>query len=231
MDVYKSKAIIIGMDIGKKVDHSAIAVVELKQKFKENIKPYQLNLEHGKLVPTEEIHHHIHAMKRLPLGTDYMEQVKAVEKIYYNIKNNRKTHALQLHLVVDETGVGGSMYDFFRASHLKPIGINITGGGGRVNRFSNTSFGVPKVDLATTIERLLQTGQIKIADSISLKNLLIHELQNWQVKITEHGNEQFTHRSGEHDDMIIAIALACWFGERQIKKKIRSFPKKSLGLK
>jgi hypothetical protein len=44
--------------------------------------------------------------------------------------------------------------------------------------------------------------------------LLIREAQNFSVKITEAGNEVFENwRDSEHDDLVLALALACWAAE------------------
>jgi hypothetical protein len=44
--------------------------------------------------------------------------------------------------------------------------------------------------------------------------ILIRELQNYQVKVTPAANEVFNAREGEHDDLLLALALAAWNGER-----------------
>jgi hypothetical protein len=44
---------------------------------------------------------------------------------------------------------------------------------------------------------------------------LVRELQNFQVKITAAANETFgVWRDGQHDDLVLAVALASWWGER-----------------
>ena len=44
--------------------------------------------------------------------------------------------------------------------------------------------------------------------------LLRAELLNFRVKITAAANETFgAWREGEHDDLVLAVALACWAGE------------------
>ena len=41
--------------------------------------------------------------------------------------------------------------------------------------------------------------------------MLVREMENFQVKVTDSGNEQFgAWREGEHDDLLLATALACW---------------------
>ena len=38
------------------------------------------------------------------------------------------------------------------------------------------------------------------------------ELQEFRVRLTAKGRDTYAARSGEHDDLVIAVALAVWFG-------------------
>jgi len=41
--------------------------------------------------------------------------------------------------------------------------------------------------------------------------VLAREMAEMRVKITPSGNEQYgAWREGEHDDLVLAVALACW---------------------
>ena len=45
--------------------------------------------------------------------------------------------------------------------------------------------------------------------------ILVRELQQFQVKITQAAHETFgVWREGQHDDLVLAVALACWWAER-----------------
>ena len=45
---------------------------------------------------------------------------------------------------------------------------------------------------------------------------LVHELTTFQTKDTLAGNETFgAWREGAHDDLVLAVALAAWFGEHE----------------
>jgi len=45
-------------------------------------------------------------------------------------------------------------------------------------------------------------------------NTLIHELQNFQVSISESGFDSYNARSGAHDDMVLSVAMALWLGHK-----------------
>lgn len=116
-------------------------------------------------------------------------------------------------LVVDATGVGRPVVDMLREAGLKPIAITITGGdvvGG------NPAFQtVPKRDLVSTVQVLLQGGRLKVAAALEHQAILVRELLNFQVRIdplTAH-DSYGAWREGTHDDLVLAVALACWRGE------------------
>jgi len=55
---------------------------------------------------------------------------------------------------------------------------------------------------------------IKIAKGLRYVDTLVQELGNFKVKITKHGNDAYeAWREGQHDDLVLSVALACWYGE------------------
>jgi hypothetical protein len=81
---------------------------------------------------------------------------------------------------------------------------------GNFENYESGHYCVPKRDLITGLQVILQRGGLKIAEGMGeLKELLAA----MQVKIDLKGNEQYgSWREGEHDDLVLAVALACWRG-------------------
>ncbi len=75
---------------------------------------------------------------------------------------------------------------------------------------------MPKRDLISAPLVLMQNDQLKIADALELKDTLVKELLNFRVKInisTAHDSYE-AWREGDHDDLVLSVALGCWAGER-----------------
>ncbi len=75
---------------------------------------------------------------------------------------------------------------------------------------------MPKRDLVFTMQVLLQTQQLKVAEGLLDAAVLVEELLNFRVKIdplTAH-DSYGAWREKEHDDLVLAVALACWYGEQ-----------------
>jgi hypothetical protein len=119
-------------------------------------------------------------------------------------------------LVVDKTGVGAGVTDHMRAAGLAPIDVTITAGD-RVHPAEH-GYTVPKVDLATGVQLLLQSGRLRFAAELPDLEALKRELAGFRVRISLTGRVSFAAaeewRMGDgHDDLILSVALAAWVGE------------------
>ncbi len=56
-----------------------------------------------------------------------------------------------------------------------------------------------------------ENGRLKIAQGLPLAGALRGELREFQVRFTAKGRDSYAARSGEHDDLVMAVALAVWF--------------------
>ncbi len=72
---------------------------------------------------------------------------------------------------------------------------------------------MPKRDLVAAVQVLMQSERLKIARALAEAGTLRQELQNFRVKIDpKTAHDSYSHwREAEHDDLVLATALACWF--------------------
>jgi len=57
----------------------------------------------------------------------------------------------------------------------------------------------------------LQSGGLQTASGIPYGAALVEEMAEMRAKVTAAGNTQFgVWREGAHDDLVLAVALACW---------------------
>lgn len=185
---------ILGLDLGQAQDFTALAVLEQTA----------LDVSSGPVAPEYALRH----LRRFPLGTPYTEIVPTVAAI-------AQSPALsEAPLVVDQTGVGRAVVDMLRNAAGWVVPVTITAGHA-VTQAEDRSYNVPKKELVTSLQVLMQSRRMRIARSLPDADTLVRELQNFQVKITLAANETFgTWREGQHDDLVLALALASWWGER-----------------
>jgi hypothetical protein len=93
------------------------------------------------------------------------------------------------------------------STRLWPVSIT----GGDLETYANGYYRVPKRDLIVGLQLLLQRRGLQIAKGMKFGPVLAREMAEMRVKITPSGNEQYgVWREGEHDDLVLAVALACW---------------------
>ncbi len=123
----------------------------------------------------------------------------------------------QTELVVDKTGVGVAVTDLLKERNLRFIGVTITGLGQKVNKTGVREYSVPKQDLVAALEVPFHTGKLKIAEDLELWPTLRGELLTFRRKqnvITAHISYEHW-RESDHDDLVLACALACWKATRK----------------
>jgi hypothetical protein len=194
LEVLKVYNFYIGLDLGQAQDYTALTVIERKH--------FNYSL------PREQ--YHVRHLERPKLGTPYPA---IVEKVQDLMQSNKLLN--QAALVVDATGVGRPVVDLFRKAGLRPVAITITGG--NTVTVGDGGYHVPKRDLVTTLQVLFQSGRLKVAGGLKLAPVLMEELLNFKVKInvkTAHDSYE-AWREGIHDDLVLAVALACWYAEKR----------------
>jgi hypothetical protein len=125
-------------------------------------------------------------------------------------------------LVVDFTGVGRPVAELLLEAHLDATTITLVTitGGDAVTRGERDDWRVPKRELASVIQVLLQADRLRIAEALPLARILTEELVNFRVKISLAGHDSYgagaDWRDGNHDDLVLALGLASWRGERRM---------------
>ncbi len=87
--------------------------------------------------------------------------------------------------------------------------------GGEKESRADGYYRVPKRNLIVGLQVLLQRHALRIAAGMAHGEALVAEMAEMQVKVTGAGREQFgAWRQGTHDDLVFAVALACWAAKR-----------------
>jgi hypothetical protein len=75
---------------------------------------------------------------------------------------------------------------------------------------------VPKQELMTNLLVLLEAGELSIPKRLPELWTLVRELSAVEMRHRPGGVLKLgADGSGEHDDLVIAVALACWKGKRK----------------
>src|SRR5262245_7544344 len=188
---------VLGLDLGQAQDYSALAVLE-RQRRPDPRDP-----------KATENHYAVRHLKRWTLGTRYTAIVVEVAGLV-------KTPPLVNPLAgVDKTGVGQAVVDMFRDAQM-PAWLHavLITSGFQVLYGDDGAWHVPKKELVSVLQVLLQSRRLKVSQELAHAATLVRELQAFRVKVTVAANETFeAWRERDHDDLVLAVALAAWLGE------------------
>jgi hypothetical protein len=199
------KALRIGLDIGKRVDPSAICIstAELKN---------------------DKTYYNIHRIERLPM-VKYVEQAEILAEILtkswaqYQTEMKGEARSPLPYFSIDVTGVGDGVTEIIlanptikaliKAAHFLVFPVRFVHGD-RITYKTKREINLGKEALASRLQALSEMGQIKIPMTIKAKNpFLLQEFYDFDVDVNEAGRTTYgANRSGSHDDMIIALGLA-----------------------
>jgi hypothetical protein len=176
----RDQAFYVGVDLGKKQDHSTYAIVESCD---------------GMLL--------VRVAARIPLGTPYTQVVETVRDVVRSPKLRGKCT-----VVVDGSGVGEPVVEMMRRADLgcALMAVIITGGSGTRSGAAGYRY-VSKFDLMTGLQLALEKEELKIARRMPEAAALVKELVD--VRVAANGAMGAEGR-GQHDDLVMAVALACW---------------------
>lgn len=201
---------LLGIDLGKAQDHTALVLAEPS----------------GATEPTYDLTH----IERVPLKTRYTEAAAHVKGLVAELRKpvdvetvDRWGTALaepkrpEATIVLDYTGVGIAVAEIFRSAGIDcPVVLVTITAGGKVT-YDEVGYHVPKADLVSVVQRLLQEERLRVAADDRDADLLIKELGDFQAVIKPSGHVSYgvaaDWREGQHDDLVLAAALALWYGE------------------
>lgn len=208
---------LLGLDLGKTNDYSALSFVRRSMQIESGLPRRD---HRGRTTFNYAV---VHA-KRYRRGTPYTEIVR-------DLKTNIVTRAEiqpRPRLIVDATGVGHGVVDLIldAALGIECIPLTITGGDGfRHDRWPGgrvRAWWVSKHQLCSAVQAALQSGQLKISaiphrqGEPDVGHLLGEELKAFRVKVSKAANEIYAAREGEHDDLVLSVALPVFLGGQRL---------------
>lgn len=186
---------VVALDFGYSHDFTALVLLERveysSEQFANNDDPAE-----------NSIKFHVGHLKRFPLGTQVHDIISFVSQLMA-----RRSLAGRTGLIVDATGGGIPIVQEMRRCGLRPVPVTITAG---VHASRNN---VPKRDLMSRLLLILQHRRLRIPRDVKMRAELVEEFENFTVKFKSNGRATYSAAAGAHDDLIMALSLACHFFE------------------
>jgi len=195
MKMLRKPSYFAGLDLGQTHELTSLAIVE--QTVVESTTPV-LRL------------YAVRYLRRFALGTPYADLATHVAMLF------AKPPLAQSRLMVDQTIVGRPVVEELRRARIQAklsalaitAGLHSGMGEGGVLK-------VPKQELVSTMQVLLQSRRLSVASSLPEAAMLATELANFKLKQPPNGDDIADWREAKHDDLVFAVAIAVWQGERE----------------
>jgi hypothetical protein len=185
----------VGIDLGEAGNHTALAALE--------------RVKLDKPILRQRFRYVVRYLEEYPLGVHYPEQI---DKIKATLSHPAFKGAV---VAPDYTGVGRPVVEMMKKQkvpgYMRPI--LITGGHKATPDEETGGFHVPKRDLVGSLQILLQADLLGWHEKLSAGPKLKKQLAAFRVRVTKAKNETFGAEGRDQDDIVLAVALACWLGE------------------
>jgi hypothetical protein len=187
----------IGVDVGQKVDPTAIAVVEAKRRGEE----WAFLTRH---------------LERLPLGTPFRDVAVRTSEVVAGVRARMHTTGNRLErggiqMYVDATGVGAPILEMIKerlpdSRSCAIRAVYFTHGDRLTRREDGLSLG--KAYLVSRMQTLLEWGRIELPRTDEAEELA-EELLDYEIRVDEDANDKYgAFKVGAHDDLVTALGLA-----------------------
>lgn len=197
---------IVGVDLGQSTDPTAIAVLHWRHRPLDS-------WTHENFVHRQEVQEHIDVrhLERLPLGMVYPAVVQHVANLLARPPLCGDQDFPAAELVIDETGVGRAVGDIFEAAGMRPKRITITAGTEATSGHGFNRYHVAKTILISQLDAALHTGRLRFAKALTDADAMAEELKDFRRKVSDAGRSSYAARTGSHDDLVLAVAIAIWW--------------------
>lgn len=203
--------VIIGLDLGQAHDYTAIVLAEQIPWSVTDPDPYRYVIRQMKRDRPDRYH------KVVGMVADMLPALRAPVTVFDGLGRPGR-YQRTVTLAIDRTGVGRAVGDLFLDAGLdcQIVLISITSGR-EVNR-DGFEVTVPKRDLCDQVRILLDTRRLEIVPDSPYTQTLTDELKNFRYTIGKTGHISYgageDWRQRNHDDLVLAAALALWQGEQ-----------------
>ncbi len=198
---------VLGLDLGQAQDFTALSLIEPTGE---------------PTAPTYDVRR----IERLALNTPYPAIVSYTCEVVAALGTIAPKRPI--HLALDFTGCGRPVADMFAVAadkgklDAKLVFITITGADA-VTQGESGDWRVPKRDLASIIQILLQSSRLRFAQGLPIAETLKQELTGFRAKTKLNGHQTFEAgddwRSAPHDDLVLSLACGLWRAERLIRNR------------
>jgi hypothetical protein len=148
-------------------------------------------------------------------GLPYTDIVAWAKKVFLNPRYKKDTAYTPV-FVLDVGGVGKAIQDMMTAADVPTTGIQYTGGAAVSREGGN--YHVSKSFIVGKFLAAWDDGRVQMPANASFLDMFQSELKAFRGEMTSQGRAKFEAEQGEHDDLVMSVAQAVWWGEHASPK-------------
>ncbi len=216
---------IVGVELGSRMENTAISVTErvyvpTGERF--NATQYDHRAGRRRLESREMvvIQYRVRHLERRTPPVRYKGVAERVAEIVGTVgdcvvamdltRTGRPVHSLIMKAIHEATK---------DAVSVKHCPLTVTGEFGAVSHSPDVGWLVPRRDLVSSALLLFEQEQLKIAEGLDLARTLTREFESFKPKAPKEELEGW--RLAPNDDLVLAVALACWWIRRRQSRMVR----------
>lgn len=198
----------LGVDVGQRVDPTAIAVVEIEDRPFYSAVAVASTVGDTPLLEPERYEQHFTAryLERLPIGTSYPEVTRRLVTLVTALRVRVPDAYPTLYL--DATGVGTPVLDMLIESQIAATVVPVYFVHGERRREADDGVRLGKAYMVSRLQALLQSRRLHLPRTAEAEQLA-RELLNYEIRVDENAKDTYgAFKVGTHDDLVTALGLA-----------------------
>ena len=221
---------IVGVELGARMENTAISVTErayVSSGERFNAMQYDHRAGRQRLESREKvtIEYRVRHLERSSPPVRYKGVAERVAELVGAVgdcvvavdltRTGRPVHSLIMKAIHEATKDAGVS--------VKHCPLTVTGEFGAVSHSPDVGWLVPRRDLVSSALLLFEQEQLKIAEGLELARTLTREFEGFKPKAPKEELEGW--RLAPNDDLVLAVALACWWARRRQSRMVRAMRK------
>lgn len=221
--------IVVGVDIGQKVDPTAVAVLEVEERPVAD--PATPDAPAAPERSRTEDYYIARYLERLSLGVPYPRVAERLAGVLENLGKRATAEAaiaaqatgtvpptavsVKPTIWLDATGVGQPVVDLLKAAGVRVTPIYFNHGDRIVKNDETGAISLGKALLVSQLQVLLQSKRLLLPKTAEAQ-ALARELEDYEIRVDEDANDRYgAFKVGTHDDLVTALGLAVMAGHRR----------------
>jgi hypothetical protein len=210
---------ILGVDLGQAADYTALCALEHCHGIWDHGSDYERHTGQtaGLKLQQKGQRFRVIGLERLPLGTVYPRVVEHVLRRLSEPPLCGDGNSIKpAELIVDASGPGLPVANYFVEAGLKKTIMVMITAGVETKCAKLYQWNVSKHALISNLDALLAHDKhpLKFSTHLTESGALAEELRDFERHVGSAGRNTYSARSGKHDDLVLAVAIAAWWAAR-----------------